>query len=129
MTDIAALASQQVAGTLANAKNQMKIDRLNKAVNESVAATGERPEIDAKRMAKIEATAQDFEAVFITEMLKPMMNMVEVDSQFGGGRGEEVFRDFTINEYGKKLASQGGIGIAKHVKDQLIRLQEAGSGS
>ena len=81
------------------------------------------------QMAKIEATAKDFEAVFITEMLKPMMNMIEVNSEFGGGKGEEIFRDFTINEYGKKLSAQGGIGIAKHVKDQLIRLQEAGPNS
>lgn len=79
--------------------------------------------IPEKDMKKIDKTAEDFEAVFVTEMLRPMMNMIKVDPEFGGGKGEEVFRDFTLNEYGKRMASQGGFGIATHVKDQLIKLQ------
>ena len=113
-------ASSITNGTLASAKAQMSMDKVANAAKK--AETG-----DVKNLEKIEATARDFEAVFITEMLKPMFAMVEVDPVFGGGKGEEIFRDFTVNEYGKQLAAQGGIGIAKHVKDQLIRLQEAQS--
>lgn len=78
-----------------------------------------------KTFDRINKTAQEFESVFIAEMLKPMVNMVEVNPDFGGGRGEEVFRDFTTNEYAKKLTSQGGIGIANHVREQLIHMQAA----
>jgi Rod binding domain-containing protein len=81
--------------------------------------------LDAKTLAKIDKTAQDFEAVFISEMLKPMMETIEVDPQFGGGKGEEVFRGLLLNEYGKIISNQGGIGVAEQVKAQLIRLQEA----
>lgn len=81
---------------------------------------------EAKRsmdMKRIEETAQDFEATFISEMLKPMFEMVEVDDTFGGGKGEEVFRDFTIQEYGKLIARQGGIGLSDQIKAQMIKMQ------
>ena len=81
-----------------------------------------------KQLKKIEATAEDFEAVFITEMLKPMFDMVEVDPVFGGGKGEEVFRDFQLNEYGKMISKQGGIGLAEQVKSQLIQMQLVANG-
>ncbi len=81
-----------------------------------------------KEYKKIEATANDFEAVFITEMLKPMFEMVEVDPIFGGGKGEEVFRDFQLNEYGKMIAKQGGIGLADDVKAQMIHMQLSAKG-
>jgi Rod binding domain-containing protein len=77
----------------------------------------------SKDMKRIEEAAQDFEATFISEMLKPMFEMVEVNDTFGGGKGEEVFRDFTIQEYGKLIARQGGIGISDQIKAQMIKMQ------
>lgn len=77
--------------------------------------------IDLKRL---EETAQDFEAVFITEMMKPMFEGIKTDGQFGGGKGEEVFRGFMLQEYGKTMAATGTFGIADHVKAAMIQLQE-----
>ncbi len=78
-------------------------------------------------MQKIDETAQEFEAMFLTEMLRPMFEMVEVNKTFGGGRGEEVFRSFMLDEYGKQLSAGGGIGIADMVKEQLIEMQAEAS--
>lgn len=114
-------ASSQSSATLASAQNQLSMNTLSRATQNV-----SQPK-DAKNLQKVEAAAQDFEAVFLTEMLKPMFAMVEVDPVFGGGKGEEIFRDFTVNEYAKQLAAKGGIGIAAQVKDELIRLQEAQS--
>ena len=77
-----------------------------------------------KNYAAIEEAAEEFEAVFITEMLKPMFENVKPDPTFGGGKGEEVFQGFMIDEYGKAMARNGGIGIAEHVKAELLRIQE-----
>ncbi|HOO82284.1 MAG TPA: rod-binding protein [Alphaproteobacteria bacterium] len=74
-------------------------------------------------MQKIEAAAQDFEAVFIAEMMKPMFAGIETQAPFGGGKGEEIFRGMMIQEYGKMIAQTGGIGIADHVKDHMIQVQ------
>jgi Rod binding domain-containing protein len=74
-------------------------------------------------MGKIEETARDFEAMFLSEMLRPMFESVEVDETFGGGRGEEVFRGFLRDEYSKILAMNQSVGIAEQVKQELIALQ------
>ena len=80
--------------------------------------------LDVKDIEKIEKTAQDFEAMFIAEMMKPMFQGIKTDGPFGGGRGEEVFRGLMLQEYGKMTAAKGTIGIADHVKAQMIKLQE-----
>jgi peptidoglycan hydrolase FlgJ len=79
--------------------------------------------LSPEKMAQIEKTAQDFEAVFLAEMLKPMVESVAVSEDFGGGRGEEMFRGLMTQEYGKIMAGKGGVGLADHVKAQMIRLE------
>lgn len=79
---------------------------------------------DARKMEKIEEAAQEFESVFISEMLKPMFEGIETDGQFGGGKGEEIFRGMMVQEYGKMLAKDGGIGLSTQIKQQMIEMQE-----
>lgn len=80
------------------------------------------PDIDMKR---IDEAARDFEAMFITEMLRPMFESIKVNETFGGGKGEEIFSSMLIDEYGKSMAAAGTLGIADQVKEQLIALQSA----
>lgn len=81
-----------------------------------------------KNFEKIDAAAKDFEAVFLSEMLKPMFKEInEADPLFGGGHGEEVFNGFMVQEYGKLMAQRGGIGLADHVREELLKIQEAKS--
>lgn len=77
-----------------------------------------------KNYAQIEAKAKEFEAVFISEMMKPMFESVEVDPMFGGGNSEEIFRGMLTQEYGKKIAETKSIGVADFVKRELIRIQQ-----
>ena len=79
-----------------------------------------------KNNAKMDAASQDFEAVFISEMMKPMFEGISTEAPFGGGKGEEVFRDMLVQEYGKIIARTGSIGIAGPVKEQMIKMQEQG---
>lgn len=69
--------------------------------------------------------ARDFEAMFITEMMKPMFEELKPDPMFGGGKGEEVFFGMMLDEYGKIMSQTGQIGIADSIKQELIKLQEA----
>jgi Rod binding domain-containing protein len=72
----------------------------------------------------IDKAAQDFEAMFATQMLQPMFEGIQVDPVFGGGHGEEVMRSFMLQEYGKMIAKSGRLGIASQVKAEMIRAQE-----
>lgn len=73
---------------------------------------------------KLDKTLKDFEAVFISQMFSHMYEGVGVDPMFGGGMGEETMRTLLINEYGKKMADAGGIGMAEQMKKQLLAAQE-----
>ena len=97
--------------------------QLNPAL---LAQANKAPDIDMKR---IDETAQDFEAMFLSEMLKPMFETVKVNEMFGGGKGEEIFSGFLRDEYSKMLSAQGGIGIAGLVKEQLIEMQSKAKAS
>jgi len=80
----------------------------------------------ADRVALRQA-AEDFEAVFLAQMLAPMFETLESDSMFGGGPGEEIYRSMMVEEYGRTLARNGGVGIADQVERELLRIQEAAS--
>jgi len=75
--------------------------------------------------ANIAAAAEDFEAMFATQLLKPMFDTTPVNNTFGGGHGEEVMRTFMLQEYGKMIARTGCLGIAPQVKGEMLRAQES----
>jgi Rod binding domain-containing protein len=74
---------------------------------------------------KLRAAAQEFEAVFMSQMLETMFQGIRTDGPFGGGHGESVYRSLLLQEYGKVLARRGGIGLADAVTRQMIATQEA----
>ena len=68
--------------------------------------------------------AEDFEAVFLTQMLQPMFEGINPEAPFGGGNSETMWRGMQIEEYGKAITKSGGIGIADSVYREIIKLQE-----
>jgi Rod binding domain-containing protein len=105
MSDINALVSQT-----ADAMNAGKIGKASQL----------SPNIKADKM---DASAKEFEAVFIAQMLKPMFETVETNEMFGGGNAENIYKSMMVDEYGKIIAEQGGIGLADALKSQLIEMQ------
>jgi len=103
---------------------------LDSLVNNSISQIGFDKANNASRslannnIADIDAAAKDFEAVFITQMIQQLFAEVEVDPIFGGGNGEDVFKTFLFDEYGKILSKSGGIGVAEDVKRELLKIQE-----
>jgi peptidoglycan hydrolase FlgJ len=73
---------------------------------------------------QLKKAAQDYEATFVTQMLGQMFEGIQTDGMFGGGQGEQMFRSLMLDEYGKKIASQGGIGLADAVTRELLKHQE-----
>lgn len=75
-------------------------------------------------LASIKAKAQEFEGVFVSQMLGQMFSGVSTDGPFGGGQGEQMFRSLMLDEYGKQISKQGGIGLADSVTRELLKRQE-----
>lgn len=79
---------------------------------------------DSSIPAPVRETAQDFEAVFISQMMAPMFEGLETDGYFGGGQAEGMYRSLMIDEIGKSVARRGGIGIADSVAREMMKMQE-----
>lgn len=75
--------------------------------------------------SNVNAIAQDFEAMFATQLLEPMFKTVAVNDAFGGGHGEEAMRTFLVQEYGNFIAKTGMLGISAQVKNVMLRAQES----
>jgi peptidoglycan hydrolase FlgJ len=84
--------------------------------------------------AKLKQACRDFEAIFITHMLKKMRQTVSESKLIYGGRGEEIFRDMQDEELSKDMSKSDGIGLAKMLYNELsaqtaLRPLPAGTGS
>jgi Rod binding domain-containing protein len=71
--------------------------------------------------------AEEFEAVFLAEMLSPMFEGIDTEGLGGGGLGEQIFRPMLVERYAEALSRAGGVGIAESVVRELMRLQETAS--
>lgn len=78
---------------------------------------------DASR-TDIAQTAEEFEAVFLGEMSKLMLESVEMGDEFSGGHAEQVFRGILAEKLGGEIARRGGVGLAPAVMEQMIKMQE-----
>ena len=97
------------AKTLAD-QTRAKLDQMRKAGG-------------GKGDAAIEKAAQEFEAVFLSQMMEHMF--AEVDLTPGQeSPGDDIYKSLLIDEYSKLMARSGGIGVADHVKREMLRVQE-----
>jgi Rod binding domain-containing protein len=81
----------------------------------------------APNRAQIAKTAQEFESVFLSQMLQPMFDGLKTDGTFGGGFAEEIYRGLMLENIGRDMAATGGIGLADAVMAEMVRMQGGGS--
>jgi flagellar protein FlgJ len=78
--------------------------------------------VDSANMWK---AAHDFEAMALGEFLKPMFDTVDSKHNlFNGGDAEKTWKPMLIDEIGKQIAAQGGLGLAAPIHDAMLRIQE-----
>lgn len=85
---------------------------------------GAAPDALELRRTRVRQAAEDFEAMFISQMLAPVFAELGQDELFGGGPGTQVYRSMMVQEYGKAIARSGGLGIAASVEREMLKLQE-----
>lgn len=77
--------------------------------------------------ARMRETADQFEASFLAQMMRPMFEGLKTDGPFGGGQGEETWRSFMLDAMAKQTVKAGGVGLADQVVAQMLRMQEMSS--
>ena len=88
-----------------------------------LAAAGSPSSPSAKAQAARQ-TSMELEALFLGQMLAPMLETVDQDGLFGGGPGQSAYRSMMAEEVGKAVARAGGVGLADAVLGEILRLQE-----
>ncbi|GAA0601732.1 rod-binding protein [Caenispirillum bisanense] len=78
----------------------------------------------ARTVEQARKAAEEFEAMFIGQMLQHMFSGIETNPDFGGGAGEDMWRSVLVDQYGKEISKNGGIGIADAVMRTLLQNQE-----
>ena len=71
--------------------------------------------------------ASEFEALFVSQMLSAMFpedSGDDVDPVFSTSAGDSTFNSMLIDEYGKAIAGNGGIGIASYIERELLKFNE-----
>jgi flagellar protein FlgJ len=76
-----------------------------------------------KVKGKAKSAAGEFESMFLNSMFQQMNTSVDGEGPFGGSGAQKVWRSFLTDRYAKLFAQSGGVGIAKHVYDELLKLQ------
>lgn len=71
-------------------------------------------------VAKIGKLANDFEAMFIEQMLKGMRSSIQKSKLIDGGNAEDIYTSMLDSEYAKNMASQRSTGLADMIERQLL---------
>jgi len=89
----------------------------------SVAETADK--ISPAALKKIKDKSQQFESVFLTNMLEEMFSGIkEEEGPLGAGQAQGAWRSMLTEEYANSITRAGGIGVADQVQRELIALQE-----
>ncbi|WP_297508893.1 rod-binding protein [uncultured Caulobacter sp.] len=84
-----------------------------------IASTAE----DAAKRARVKATAENFEASFMSVMMQQMFDGVKTSAPFGGGQGEEMFKSVLTDAMSKQITKAGGVGLASTIQREMLKLQ------
>lgn len=82
---------------------------------------GSAPALSAveREQRRLREVAIEFEAVFLSQVLRGMSVGLGPDSLFG----KEPFGSLLADEYARLLARTGGVGIAEATYRELLRIQ------
>lgn len=101
----------------------MSVDIASLAKLQFAAGAGSR-----ERAPSIQKLTQEFESIFLTQMLAVMRESVGSEGLFEGSTGQDIYDSMMDQALAKALASQGGIGLAGPLLRHLEGLDgEAGT--
>lgn len=88
----------------------------------NASATPNQIGVGGNQSDSIQRAANELEAAFLAEMLKSA-GLGKTPEGFGGGVGEDQFASFLREAQAKAMVEAGGIGLAEHVFNALVKGQ------
>ncbi|MFP4363294.1 MAG: rod-binding protein [Spirochaetia bacterium] len=90
--------------------------QFQSARSQQVLDQGQR---SAARQEELMNACEQFESIFIKQMLDSMRDTVPETGMMDGGMGEDVFEDMLYDEYAQSMTQNGRLGLARQLYDQL----------
>lgn len=68
---------------------------------------------------RLKQATEDFESIFVKQMLDSMRKTVKKGDLFGGGFAETIYEDMLYERYADRIAESGTLGIAKMLYERM----------
>ncbi len=96
---------------------------FNASINSIGSASAAHAEASLKVTGKAKEAAMNFESMFLSNMFQQMFTNIDGDGPFGGSGALKIWRSFMTDQYAKSFAKAGGIGLAPHIYEALLKRQ------
>jgi len=73
----------------------------------------------AAEETKLKEACQQFEEMFLTQMMKQMRKTAPQGGMFGGSQSEKQFEEMLDQERAKSWSQEGGVGLASMMFEQM----------
>ena len=85
------------------------------------------PERAAKKIdeKKLKQAGEDFEALFLNQLLQSLRRTVIKSRIMGDAPGKEVYQSLFDRELSKKMAHQGGLGLGKLLVQKVLEKEKS----
>jgi flagellar protein FlgJ len=105
--------------TVFQEQNYSNSERMSKSLSELTDADLTR--MTNQEKMELREKTQEVETLFVKMMLDQMRKSVKPESSGSAAedQGKDIYQEMLYNEYAKSISSNGGIGIAKLIYDQL----------
>ncbi|MEJ5284532.1 MAG: rod-binding protein [Brevinematia bacterium] len=102
------------------------INIVNKPIESGSFDINKLKSVDPKKLdsKQILAVSREFESLFINQLFKSMRKTIQKSDWLNGGLKQEFFEDMLYEEYSKKIAHSGGIGLGDMVYKFLLSNQK-----
>ena len=79
------------------------------------------PPVGGSSRERLTEAAQQFEAIFVRQMLAAARNTDFGGDDLFGGQGEETFREMQDSQFARIASESGALGLAKSIEAQLAQ--------
>ena len=107
-------------GNLSLSNNRYDVTSLTASAK---AAAGHTAAGKIDKNSDLYKAAEDFQSIFIKQMLDTMRKTVHKESETEQSQGEQVFEDMLYDEYSKKMSKSAGFDLADNLYRQMSFLQ------
>ena len=83
------------------------------------AAAAPKPTGKSVDQARLREVSEEFEAIFVKQLLDSMRNTVQKSGLVDGGFAEQIYEDMLYDEYAQTISKTNSFGIAEMIYNQL----------